>query len=55
MNCEDTLCIYQENGKCLLRQLSIDSLGYCSECIHLTFSEAELCARKRKEREELDW
>ena len=34
MNCENILCIYQSNNKCILDSISVDSLGMCTECIY---------------------
>ena len=39
MNCENTFCIYQSKGKCLLCKVEIDSLGMCTECIYPDIDE----------------
>ncbi len=33
MNCENISCIYQKDGKCTLDEVSMNSLGMCSDCI----------------------
>ena len=33
MVCENDLCIYQKDGKCILREISIDGRGICAEFI----------------------
>ncbi len=42
MKCENNLCVYQLNGKCILNKISIDSLGMCAECILPDFDEKTL-------------
>lgn len=39
MKCENSFCIYQSKGKCLLKKIDIDSLGMCAECIYPEFDE----------------
>lgn len=34
MNCENNFCIYQSNGECILKEINIDGLGMCTECIY---------------------
>jgi len=38
MLCEVCWCIYNENKKCILKSIEIDSLGMCSQCILPNFS-----------------
>ena len=33
MNCENKFCIYQNERKCMLNKVDIDSLGMCADCI----------------------
>lgn len=39
MNCENTFCIYESNGKCILENVFINSLGMCAECIYPDINE----------------
>ena len=39
MRCENSYCIYQKNGKCILSEISIDNLGMCTECIYPDIDE----------------
>ena len=48
MKCENTFCIYQSKGKCILNEVSIDSLGMCTECIYLDIDEKTLHQAKLK-------
>ena len=48
MRCENRLCVYESEGKCILERVDIDSLGMCTECIYPTIDEEIL--RKAKER-----
>lgn len=51
MNCENIYCIYQENGHCVLDQVSLDSMGQCVECIMVSLEDAELLRAKCNQRE----
>ena len=39
MNCENTFCIYESNGKCILENVVINNLGMCTECIYPDINE----------------
>ena len=39
MNCENKFCIYQNEGKCMLNKVDIDSLGMCADCIYPDIDE----------------
>lgn len=54
MNCENSFCIYERNGKCILEDVNINSFGMCSECIypdidHEIVNQAKLELLKRYE------
>ena len=42
MNCENKFCIYQNEGKCMLNRVDIDSLGMCADCIYPDIDEKVL-------------
>ena len=42
MNCENYLCIYESNGKCTLKTISLDISGQCTNCIYVTLTEEEV-------------
>ena len=48
MNCENNFCIYQSKNKCTLNEVSIDSLGMCTECIYPDIDEKILRQAKLK-------
>jgi len=48
MNCENKFCIYQNEGKCMLNKVDIDSLGMCADCIYLDIDEKILNQAKLK-------
>ena len=54
MNCENWLCIYEEKGKCILKNISIDSCGQCNECIYINLEEEKLQEIKNAQREYLN-
>ncbi len=35
MECENVYCVYQNEGKCILEEISIDISGSCSEKIYI--------------------
>ncbi|MBE6799539.1 MAG: hypothetical protein E7525_07215 [Ruminococcaceae bacterium] len=42
MNCENYMCIYQKNGECVLKEISIDVSGMCQDCIYPNVDEGLL-------------
>ena len=48
MNCENKFCIYQNEGKCMLNKIDIDSLGMCAYCIYPDIDEKVLNQAKLK-------
>ena len=48
MNCEDNLCIYQENGVCTLDKIAINNLGMCTECTHPNIDPLILAQEKKQ-------
>ena len=48
MNCENKFCIYQNEGKCMLNKVDIDSLGMCADCIYPDIDEKVLNQAKLK-------
>ncbi|MBQ3005473.1 MAG: hypothetical protein IJD88_06035 [Clostridia bacterium] len=48
MNCENDLCIYQENGVCILDEIELDFQGQCTACIRIDIEDSDLKKLKRK-------
>lgn len=48
MDCETTLCIYWQQGRCCLDEISIDSRGHCQDCIYVTIEEKELYQKRQE-------
>ena len=48
MNCENYLCIYENHGKCTLKNISLDISGQCTNCIYVSLTEEEI--ERAKER-----
>ena len=48
MKCENSFCIYQTNGKCILDTVEINSFGMCTECIYPDIDEKTLNQAKKK-------
>lgn len=42
MNCENYLCIYENDGKCNLNDISLDVSGQCTSCIYVSLTQEEL-------------
>lgn len=50
MECDNFICIYQEDGKCILDRVSLDVMGQCKECILVTPDEETLQKMKLDQR-----
>ena len=37
--CSNILCLYHNNGKCLLKNISVDEIGVCKDMILVTLSK----------------
>ena len=48
MKCENSFCIYQTNGICMLDSVEINSFGMCTECIYPDIDEKALNQAKKK-------
>ncbi len=48
MNCENNLCIYQENDFCILDKVELDFQGQCKACIRIDIEDSDLKKLKRK-------
>lgn len=48
MQCENKLCIYCKEDKCILDSISVDALGMCADCIQVTI-ETELLERAKED------
>ena len=40
--CENNQCIYQNNGKCVLKMISVDSAGKCTKCVLVGIPKKEM-------------
>lgn len=47
MKCANIFCIYWSNGKCLLKEISLDIQGNCENCIYVNIDLNELDKRRR--------
>ena len=47
MQCENTFCIYWENEQCILREISLDILGCCKNCIYVNIDDNILQAARK--------
>nr|WP_122012295.1 hypothetical protein [Maliibacterium massiliense] len=53
ITCQDTLCIYEQDGKCLLDRISLDNRATCEACIEVEMGQAQRDAEKRRLRAQL--
>ncbi len=53
MKCENEFCIYQENGDCIIDDISLDAAGCCTECINISLNKNFLTEIKKQIREKL--
>ena len=54
MECRNELCIYQQRGKCLLDEITVNEAGDCESCIMVSLPEKTLARRKKEMRDRLD-
>lgn len=52
--CENRLCIYWENGACLLAAVEHDALGICASCIWITWDDETLDRERARLLREID-
>ena len=48
LSCENEFCIYQKQGKCVLKSVQLDIHGNCTDCIYIDMEEDALSALKEK-------
>ena len=54
MKCENLFCVYQENGECLLDEISIDIAGQCDSCIYIDIPNSDLNKYKTNLRNKME-
>ena len=42
INCENELCIYCKNNKCILDIIQLNSMGICNECVQISIEKISL-------------
>lgn len=60
MNCENRLCCYYSEGRCIHREIEINELGMCDCQILVSLDEEELSPKReallaRFEQQEWEW
>lgn len=53
MNCDNSFCIYWQDNRCLLEEISLDRLGQCMDCIYVEIKEEELAEHRKEGRSRL--
>lgn len=48
MQCENIFCIYWNKDGCILREVSLDVMGCCQNCIYVDIKEETLQAEREK-------
>ena len=54
MKCEFDYCIYNRDFLCILKEVQINSLGMCKECIIVSIPDDILKALKKKQLEDVE-
>ena len=49
MVCENELCIYNKEDRCSLREITLDAVGLCENCVIVELNEELI--KKEKERQ----
>ncbi len=47
MRCENELCIYEKDGLCSLKEVELDIVGLCKNCIYIELSKDYLDCKKK--------
>lgn len=47
MKCENELCIYESNGLCSLKEVELDIIGLCKDCIYIELNKDDLDSKKK--------
>lgn len=42
MICENAFCIYWDNNRCILENISLDEIGLCRSCIYIDIDPQSL-------------
>ncbi len=48
MNCQNIFCIYRQDGVCTLKEVSLNIMGMCDDCILIDPNAETLKAEKQK-------
>lgn len=48
MICENFLCIYEDEGKCILDEIELDVMGQCTMCEYINISDSTLKPLKKE-------
>ena len=48
MQCQNYLCIYESNGACTLKEISLNISGTCDDCVYPSFDAQYLKREKKK-------
>ncbi|MFI3202094.1 MAG: hypothetical protein R3Y54_11355 [Eubacteriales bacterium] len=48
MICGNNLCMYEKDNHCILKEISLNEIGLCSECIQINLNENDLSKIKEK-------
>ena len=48
MECENTFCIYEKDGNCILEEVSLNVFGACESCIYVPIDREYLETQKQK-------
>ncbi|MCL1883799.1 MAG: hypothetical protein FWF81_08630 [Defluviitaleaceae bacterium] len=54
MNCSYNYCLYNENGSCKHKTITINDVGMCDDCIIVSLNDDFLAAEKLRQLREID-
>ncbi len=49
MQCENIFCIYWEEERCILDEVSLDVMGCCQSCIYIDIDAKDLQAARKEQ------
>lgn len=53
-SCENLFCIYWEENKCILSNISLDVQGNCQDCIYVDLQKMTLAEARKQMRKKLE-
>lgn len=54
IQCENRLCVYYQDHRCLLESITLDILGQCEACLLIDLTDREIARARQRTRARLE-